>query len=237
MVSGGSLLMARSVRAAGARGQGVCGTRQVRDVVLSAAARPAFFRGGNSPTEIWLCRADQYPPSRFMSARADDQIANGPECAKTAASEQSGHPATRSQIEESPNARMAARSAQRSIWDSTGPQCYTVIRCETDHRITDDPVLSRFRAALAESYGNRLERAVLFGSRARGDFRPDSDYDVAVFIRDPGKWFDEVVLRAELGTDILIDTGAVISAKPFRAGTYNEHLPLMDAIRQEGIDL
>jgi predicted nucleotidyltransferase len=77
----------------------------------------------------------------------------------------------------------------------------------------------------------------LFGSRARDDFQPDSDYDVAVFIRDPGAWFDEVVRLAGLGTDILMDTGAVISAKPFRAGAYNESLLLMNAIRSEGLDL
>ena len=104
-------------------------------------------------------------------------------------------------------------------------------------QLANDPVLSRFRAALADTYGDRLERAVLFGSRARDDFRPDSDYDVAVFIRHPEAWFDEVVRLAEIGTDILMDTGAVISAKPFRAGAYNEPLPLMKAIRAEGLDL
>jgi len=31
----------------------------------------------------------------------------------------------------------------------------------------DDPVLMRFRAALDEIYGPRIERVVLFGSRAR----------------------------------------------------------------------
>lgn len=31
----------------------------------------------------------------------------------------------------------------------------------------DDPVLDRFRAALDDMYGDRLERVVLFGSRAR----------------------------------------------------------------------
>ena len=44
---------------------------------------------------------------------------------------------------------------------------------------TDDTVMSRLRAALQALYGDRLERAMLFGSRARGDARPDSDYDVA----------------------------------------------------------
>src|ERR1019366_1125977 len=106
-----------------------------------------------------------------------------------------------------------------------------------DSQISNDPVLGRFRAALAKTYGDRLERAVLFGSRARGDFRPDSDYDVAVFIRDPDAWFDEVVRLPDLGTDILMDTGAVISAKPFRAGAYNDPLPLMREIMSEGRDL
>jgi predicted nucleotidyltransferase len=48
-----------------------------------------------------------------------------------------------------------------------------------------DPILTRFRAALARTYGERLERAVVFGSRARGDARQDSDYDIAVFLREP----------------------------------------------------
>jgi len=55
-----------------------------------------------------------------------------------------------------------------------------------------DPVLRRFGAALRETYGDRLERAVLFGSRPRGDHQPDSDYDVAVFICGPDRWLTEV---------------------------------------------
>jgi predicted nucleotidyltransferase len=47
----------------------------------------------------------------------------------------------------------------------------------------DNPILAQFRAALTELYGARLERVVLFGSRARGDAQPDSDYDVAVFTK------------------------------------------------------
>ena len=65
-------------------------------------------------------------------------------------------------------------------------------------KLKDDPVLTRLRAAVGKAYGERLERVVLYGSRARGDHRPDSDYDIAVFIRDPGDLWDELGTLAEI---------------------------------------
>jgi predicted nucleotidyltransferase len=101
-----------------------------------------------------------------------------------------------------------------------------------------DPILERFRASLREIYGDRLERAVLFGSRARGDAGPDSDYDVAVFLRDMGDRFAEMDRLADLSTTILDETGGFIHALPYRAGFYNDaRMPLMHEIRAEGVDL
>jgi predicted nucleotidyltransferase len=104
-------------------------------------------------------------------------------------------------------------------------------------RPDDDPILKRFRAALDTIYGERLERAVLFGSRARGDAREDSDYDVAVFLRDMADRFAEMDRLADLGTDVLKETGEFIHAMPYRAGAYEERTPLMLAVRSEGVDL
>ena len=100
-----------------------------------------------------------------------------------------------------------------------------------------DPILSALRAALDEIYGDRLERVVLYGSQARGDEHPDSDYDVAVFIQDPGRLGDELQRLASVTTDILLDTGAVISALPFRAGAYRELTGFMHELRRDGLDL
>lgn len=100
-----------------------------------------------------------------------------------------------------------------------------------------DPILMRFRAALADAYGERIERVVLFGSRARGDARPDSDYDIASFLEDFAGIAEEMGQIAEIETDILMDTGAVINALPLRAGAYNEPTGLMAELRREGRDL
>lgn len=100
-----------------------------------------------------------------------------------------------------------------------------------------DPIMRRFRAALDETYGPRLERVVLFGSRARGDARPDSDYDVAVFLKGLESLGREADRIAEIETDILYDTGAVINALPFEAEAYREPTGLMGALRREGLDL
>ena len=81
-------------------------------------------------------------------------------------------------------------------------------------RPCDDPILRRFRAALDEMYGDRIERVVLFGSRARGDANADSDYDVAVFLRDMADRFAEMDRLADLGTDILNETGEFVHAMP-----------------------
>ena len=78
---------------------------------------------------------------------------------------------------------------------------------------------------------------MLFGPRARGDFRPDSDYDVAVFLHDMGSLWDELGSLSEMTTDVLLDTGAVISAKPFRAGAYRDASPLMREIARNGVEL
>ena len=101
----------------------------------------------------------------------------------------------------------------------------------------NDPTLTRFRQALGRLYGNRLERVVLYGSRARGDARPDSDYNVAVFLRDMDDRGEELWRLADLSSSLVDETGDVVHAMPYPTGAYNERTPLMREIRREGVDL
>jgi predicted nucleotidyltransferase len=103
--------------------------------------------------------------------------------------------------------------------------------------ITDDPTLRRLRRALDALYGDRIERVVLFGSRARGDAGEDSDYDLAVFLHDLTDRWHELDRLADLRTDFLGDAGVFIDAKPYPAGAYRDRTSLMREIRRDGVDL
>lgn len=88
-----------------------------------------------------------------------------------------------------------------------------------------------------EFYGARLERVMLYGSRARGDAHEESDYDIAVFLRDMPDRIAELYRLADLSTAILEDGGDFIHAMAYPAGSYNDRTPLMHEIWADGIDL
>jgi predicted nucleotidyltransferase len=74
-------------------------------------------------------------------------------------------------------------------------------------RPEDDAVLKRFTASLT-GYRAHIRKIVLFGSRARGDERPWSDYDLLILVdhRDQSLVdgiYDQVVsIQADTGCDL-----------------------------------
>lgn len=100
-------------------------------------------------------------------------------------------------------------------------------------------VLKRFRLALEEAFHYSLIEVKLFGSRARGDARKDSDIDVLVIISS-GDWrICDVVYG--IATDILLETKVCISPKVINMKEYN-HLykmgtPFIKNVVREGITI
>jgi predicted nucleotidyltransferase len=72
---------------------------------------------------------------------------------------------------------------------------------------------------------------------ARGAAAEDSDYDVAVFLRDLTDRWQELDRLADLRTEFLEDADVFIDAKPYPAGAYHDRTTLMREIRREGVDL
>jgi predicted nucleotidyltransferase len=72
-------------------------------------------------------------------------------------------------------------------------------------------VLQQLRAGLLALYGDRLDRVLLYGSRARGDARPDSDVDVLVVLEGKVDPLSEIHRNSELVADLSLEHDLVIS--------------------------
>ncbi|WP_412061219.1 nucleotidyltransferase domain-containing protein [Rubrivirga sp. IMCC45206] len=102
------------------------------------------------------------------------------------------------------------------------------------------------RAALAEAkarlvalYGDRLDRVVLYGSRARGDARPDSDVDLLVVLRGGYEASLEIKERLlPVALDALDTYGLHVSMQPFSAEEVaDERRPFMRNATADGVEL
>lgn len=103
-----------------------------------------------------------------------------------------------------------------------------------------DPHLARLldelRRELARILGARLDRLVLYGSRARGSAGPDSDVDVLVVVTGPVNYMDliqrtsMVVARLSLENDLVLSR-AFVSREQFET----EQSPFLRNVRREGL--
>lgn len=85
----------------------------------------------------------------------------------------------------------------------------------TSNRIdhATERALRRFLALIADQY--ELAGAIVYGSRARGTHRPDSDVDLAVRLRGaPRKALDTALAMADVAYDVLLETDINISPLP-----------------------
>lgn len=88
-----------------------------------------------------------------------------------------------------------------------------------------------------------VDRAILFGSRARGKFRPDSDADLAVLLTgSSGKFTTTKLAMADIAYDVLLETGIRVQPLPIweeqwaHPDTYSNP-QLLHNIEREGIIL
>jgi len=102
-----------------------------------------------------------------------------------------------------------------------------------------EQAVQRFLGLLAGRYD--MAGAIVFGSRARGTHRPDSDADVAVLLRGEHQRFLPTKLAmADLAFDVLLETGIAISPLPVwideweHPETYSNPA-LLQTIAREGV--
>jgi predicted nucleotidyltransferase len=101
--------------------------------------------------------------------------------------------------------------------------------------ILKDHVVLEFASEMRHKLGPRLKKILLFGSRARGDAREDSDYDMLIVLDKRSPELRSKILEIERG---LMDRYGVLVASILRSEeewNNTQKFPLAYNIAREGI--
>lgn len=82
--------------------------------------------------------------------------------------------------------------------------------------------IRRFAGIAEQRYGTRLRGLFLFGSRARGDFSPLSDVDLAIVVDEAVDAPKETAPLSSATYDVLLETGAEVQAWVFHESEWND---------------
>jgi len=96
--------------------------------------------------------------------------------------------------------------------------------------------LAELKRELAPLYSDRLKGLYLFGSRARGDARADSDIDLLIVLDAIPSYGAEVDWTSELVARISLDSGVSISPVFVSETAWrSESSPFLENVREEAI--
>lgn len=105
--------------------------------------------------------------------------------------------------------------ASRHFCDNEAMELPTVSMVDAATRTAVESFIARLTGRFA------VREALLFGSRARGEARPDSDADVAVVLEGmSGAFVDIKLAMADAAFDNLLETGILIQPLPLWEGEW-----------------
>jgi len=101
----------------------------------------------------------------------------------------------------------------------------------------NDPALAAFEAAIRKRLGAHLQQMILYGSRARGDNDPESDYDILLIVDEVTQDIKDAI--NEVSAECFCEYSRLFPAIPVSEKEFEVRLycPLFMNVRREGVSL
>jgi len=97
-------------------------------------------------------------------------------------------------------------------------------------------VLKKLKKELLRIYGESVESIILYGSRARGDARDDSDIDILVVLNKDFNYSEMLRLSSQLVSSLSLENDVVISRAFVTKVQYDKlQIPFLMNVRREGV--
>jgi predicted nucleotidyltransferase len=97
-------------------------------------------------------------------------------------------------------------------------------------------ILKQLKKELLQIYGENIDSIILYGSRARGDARADSDIDILVVLKNDFNYSEMMRLSSKLVATLSLENEVVISRAFVKKADYEKlQIPFLMNVRREGV--